>query len=36
MGESLTAHIDGNENLTDLLAKVLCRGEKKYTVKNSA
>ncbi len=28
MGESLTAHIDGNENPADLLTKVLCSGKR--------
>ncbi len=27
MGESLTAHIDGNENPVKLLTKVLCSGK---------
>ncbi len=34
MGESLMVHIDGNENPTDLLMKVLCSGKRKYLVNN--
>ncbi len=34
MGESLTTHIDGNENPTDLLAKVLCSRKISYLVNN--
>ncbi len=32
MGESLTAHIDGDENPTDLLTKVICSGKRRYIV----
>ncbi len=27
MGESLTAHIDGDENPADMLTKVICSGK---------
>ncbi|KAL7460010.1 hypothetical protein ACHAXS_000478 [Conticribra weissflogii] len=33
MGESLTTHIDGNGNPTDLLTKVICSGKRRYIVK---
>ncbi len=32
MGESLTAHIDGDENPADLLTKVICSGKRSYIV----
>ncbi|KAL7447662.1 hypothetical protein ACHAXS_000050 [Conticribra weissflogii] len=32
MGESLTAHIDSNENPADLLTKVICGGKRRYIV----
>ncbi len=34
MGESLTAHIDGDENPADLLTKVICGGKRRYIVNN--
>ncbi len=34
MGESLTAHIDGDENPADLLTKVICGGNRRYIVNN--
>ncbi len=34
MGESLTTHIDGDENPADLLTKVICRGKRRYIVNN--
>ncbi len=34
MGESLTAHIYGNENPADLLTKVICGGKRRYIVNN--
>ncbi len=34
MGGSLTTHINGNENSTDLLAKVLCSRKRRYLVNN--
>ncbi len=34
MGESLTAHIDGDENPADLLMKVICGGKRRYIVNN--
>ncbi len=35
MGESLTAHTDGDENPTDLLTKVICGGKRRYIVNNN-
>ncbi len=34
MGESLTAHIDGDENPADLLTKVICSVNQRYLVNN--
>ncbi len=34
MGESLTTHIDGNENPADVLTKVICSGKRRYLVNN--
>ncbi len=34
MGESITNHIDGNENPADLLTTVLCSGKRQYLVNN--
>ncbi len=34
MGESLTTHIDGDENPADLLTKVICGGKRRYIVNN--
>ncbi len=34
MGESLTAHIDGDENPADLLTKIICGGKRRYIVNN--
>ncbi len=34
MGESLTAHIDGDKNPADLLTKVICGGKKRFIVNN--
>ncbi len=34
MGESITAHIDGDENPADLLTKVICGGKWRYIVNN--
>ena len=34
MGESLTAHIDGDENPADLLTKVICGSKRRYIVNN--
>ncbi len=35
MGESLTAHIDGDENPADLLMKVILGGMRRYIVNNN-
>ncbi|KAL7447642.1 hypothetical protein ACHAXS_000040 [Conticribra weissflogii] len=32
MGESLTTHINGDENPADLLTKVICSGKRRYIV----
>ncbi len=34
MGESLTAHINGDENPADLLTKVICGRKRRYVVNN--
>ncbi len=34
MGELLTTHIDGDENPTDLLTKIICGGKRSYIVNN--
>ncbi len=34
MGESLSTHIDGDENLADLLMKVIYGGKRRYIVNN--
>ncbi len=34
MGESLTAHIDDDENPADLLVKVICQGKMRYIGNN--
>ncbi len=34
LGESLTPHIDGDENPTDLLTKVICGRRRRYIVNN--
>ncbi len=34
MGESLTAHTDGDENPADLWTKVICSGKRWYVVNN--
>ncbi len=34
MGESLTTHIDGDENPADLLTKIICGGKRRYIVNN--
>ena len=34
MGELITTHIDGNENPTDLMTKVITGGKHKYLVNN--
>ncbi len=36
MGESLTAHIDGDENPADLLTKVICGGKRSFFNLHSA
>ncbi len=35
MVESLTAHINGDENPADLLTKVICSGKRRYVVNNN-
>ena len=34
MGESLVGHIPSNENVADLITKVLCEQKRKYMVNN--
>ncbi len=34
MGESLTAHINGDEKPTDLLTKIICGGKRRHIVNN--
>ncbi|KAL7460151.1 hypothetical protein ACHAXS_000615 [Conticribra weissflogii] len=34
MGESLTTHINGDENPADLLTKVICGGKRRYIINN--
>ncbi len=34
MGESLTTHIHGDVNPTNLLTKVICDGKRRYIVNN--